>query len=189
MAESNNICVPDLVDLDAAASCAELDNMGGIAAVHIAFHSWIKTFPTMPQLTAENKTYADAGKWQGDFVLDEGKTFAKISFKDEAAKLDFSEQGEKGSLKVLHTLTMSRNKIEAIGAGFSNAVRNQPLVIVVEDNNGTKYILGDKRVPCRCATGQTHTTGEKREDISLMNFQFEYTCPRLLTYEGTAVGG
>ena len=188
MAETANICVPDLVNLDASASCDELDNIGGVAEVHIAYHEWVKTFPTFPMLSAEKKSYADAGQWQGDFVMEEGKAFAKISFKDESAKLDFAEQGEKGSLKVLHTLTMARQKIEEISAGFSNGVRNHPLVIVVVDNNDNKYILGDKRVPCRMATGQTHTTGQTREENSMMNFQFEYTCPRLLLYKGTAVG-
>lgn len=181
---AEQICVPDLVDLDTAASCDELDNMGGVAAIHVAYHKDIATFPQFPTLSSEKKSFADAGAWDGDFVMKDGKKFAKISFKDEAANLTFAENGDKGSLKVMHTLVVSRNKIEAISAGFSNAVRNMPLVIVVEDNNGVKYILGDKRVPCRMASGQNSTVGEKHEDTSMLSLQFEYSCPRLLVYNG-----
>lgn len=185
MAVTDTVCVPDLADLDAAASCDELDNMGGIANIWVNYWENIKTFPDRPRLSAEAKTFDDAGKWQGDFVCEQGKPFMHFSFKDEAASLTFQEQGEKGSLKVLHTLTVSRNKIESVVAGFTNAVRNSKLVIVVEDNNGVKFILGDKRVPCYMASGQTSTVGEKREDTSLLNLQFEYTCTRLLTFEGS----
>lgn len=182
-------CV-NLVDIDEAASCAEMDNVGGIVAMHVAFHSDIATFPAYPVPEGDGSdgttpmTYDQAGKWSGQFVMKEGKKFAHISFSDEGAELTFAEVGDNANMKVQHTLSVRRNKLDSVIAGFMNSLRNRKLVIVTEDANGNKYILGDKRIPCMMGAGDNSTTGKLRNDTNQANMQFTYTAPRLLIYEG-----
>lgn len=182
-------CV-SLVDIDEAASCAEMDNVGGIIGMYVAFHGDVATFPAYPTpegdgtQSATPMTYDEAGKWKGSFVMKEGKKFAHISFTDEGAELTFAESGDNGNMKVQHTLNVRRNKLDSVIAGFMNSLRNRRLVIVCEDANGNKYILGDKRIPCMMGAGDNSTTGKLRNDLNQANMQFNYTAPRLLIYDG-----
>ena len=69
--------------------------------------------------------------------------------------------------------------------GFMNAAKGRKLFFIVEDNNGVKYLMGDRRRGAILASdsdgASTGTGATERNQTSL---KFQYNAPRALAYEG-----
>lgn len=170
-----------LADISPAANCVDIDNRGGIVnRIVVGYADEVATWPELP--TAG--TMETAGAWNGELAMQSGSKMVQIHITDETGVLNITDQGERGGESFLYDLTVVRAKINALIAGFENAVKGRGLVILVEDRNGVIYLMGDKQAPAYKVAGDGSTTGTTGTDRNQTSLKFQYTCPRKLVYSG-----
>lgn len=176
-----------LADIDEAISCAELDNLAGIVQ-QIIYGYWdeVEVWPEFPAPTADTPMTLDqAGKWDGNITMKEGKRAYKLVVTDGAGTLTITDQGEAGGESVRYQLDVERAKMSAVIFGFENATRGRRLFVLVQDKNGTTYLMGDKLNACKRVAADAATTGTAAEsDVNKTPLRFQYDCARKLIYTG-----
>ena len=175
-----------LSNIDESLGCGQ-DNMGGIVP-KLFFGYWddVDVWPDFPE-PAQNATSISmetAGKLVGDVVMKVGTCAYQIDFTDETGLFSIVPQGEKGGISFLYQLTFINKRIRALILGFLNAAKNRKMFFIVQDSNGTYYLMGDKRRGALLSTGDGAVTGTATTDQNQVTSVFEYVSPRALTYEG-----
>lgn len=181
----------NLADIDAAVSCVDYDNAGGLMS-RVIYGYWddVATWPTKPAPTAGTGstttplTLAAAGAWVGDVVMKTGKRAYKMEFTDENGEFTMTDQGEVGGESVLYQLDLVRAKINNVIFGFMNATRGRKMFFIVTDKNGVNYLMGDEINAAKKVAGDAVTTGRAGSDLNKVPLRFTYICPRNLVYEG-----
>lgn len=185
MATTNTNCI-NLADMDAAVSCADYDNLGGI--VQQLIYGYYDDVATWPELPAGTDSAAiditTAGKWVGDIVMKSGKRAYRMEFTDEQGEFTMADQGEVGGESVLCQLDIVKAKINSTILGFMNATRGRKMFFIVTDKNGVSYLMGDKLNAAKKVPGDAVTTGKATTDLNRVPLRFTYVCPRNLVYEG-----
>lgn len=180
-------CV-NLADIDLNLSCAEQDNMGGIAPVVIfGYADEVGAWPELP--TPESGAAAldleAAGALDGDLVMASGNRAYKFEFTDDVGSFTIKPQGEQGGESFLYTLSIINAKIRKKILGFVNAVKGKKIFFIVQDNNGLFYLMGDAKRGARLANdSEGFTTGSNPTERNQAALNFTYSCPRALVYEG-----
>ena len=175
-----------LADIDQNLSCAEQDNMGGIIPVLI-YGYWddVKTWPDLPAVVASTvPTLEEAGVLKGDVVMATGAKAYKLNFTDDTGEFKISPQGEAGGESFLNELTIISARIRKVILGFMNATKGRKMFFIVQDNNGTYYLMGDKHRGAKLATGDGAATGANATARNQITLKFNYNSPRALVYEG-----
>lgn len=177
-----------LADIDLGLSCADQDNMGGIVPQIIyGYCEDVDTWPEKPT-PASNDTQmglATAGALVGDLVMKSGARAYKFDFTDDTGSFTIKMQGEKGGESYLATLTIIAQKIRKILLGFMNATKGRKIFIIVKDNNGLYYLMGDKDHGAQLAgDSEGANTGETYTARNHVGLTFTYNTPRAFTYEG-----
>lgn len=169
-----------------AANCVDIDNRAGVIdRILFAYAENVGTWPQLPApAEAGEMTFEVAGKWAGELAMKSGEKMHELHFTDETGVLVITDQGEKGGESFLFDLTLVRAKINAQMAGFENAIKGRNLVIIAQDRNGIKYLMGDELAPCIKVAGDGSTTGTTATDRNQTTLKFQYTCPRKLVYDG-----
>lgn len=172
--------------MDAAVSCADYDNLGGI--VQQLIYGYYDDVATWPELPAGTDSAAiditTAGKWVGDIVMKSGKRAYRMEFTDEQGEFTMADQGEVGGESVLCQLDIVKAKINSTILGFMNATRGRKMFFIVTDKNGVSYLMGDKLNAAKKVPGDAVTTGKATTDLNRVPLRFTYVCPRNLVYEG-----
>ena len=178
-------CV-NLASIEPAANCVDVDNRSGIVnRIIVGYADEVETWPDLPApASSSSMTMEQAGKWSGELAMKTGCKCVEINITDETGVITITEQGDKGAESFLFDLTVVRAKINAAIAGFENAVKGRPLVILAQDRNGIKYLMGDKLVPAYKVAGDGSTTGTTGTDRNQTSLKFQYACPRKLVYDG-----
>lgn len=176
-----------LASIAAATNCADIDNRAGVVdRILFGFADEVGTWPVLPAPSGSTAlTFEEAGQWDGSLAMTTGKRMYELAFTDETGVLTITDQGEKGGESFLYELTLIRAKINATMAGFENAVKGRNLVIIVQDRNGVKYLMGDELSPAIKVAGDGSTTGTSSTDRNQTTLKFQYTCPRKLVYTGS----
>ena len=68
--------------------------------------------------------------------------------------------------------------------GFENATKGRKMFFIVTDNNGTNYLMGDKRRGALRASGDGATTGASSTARNQNTLHYTFTAPRKCVYEG-----
>lgn len=175
-----------LSNLDPAVNCVDLDNRAGIVArILLAYAEDVAAWPELPApAEAGEMSLEEAGKWKGELAMASGAKMVELHFIDETGVITITDQGERGGESFLYQLDLVRAKVNAAMAGFENAVKGRRLVIIAEDRNGVKYLMGDKLCPAMKVAGDGSTTGTTGTDRNQTSLRFQYSCPRKLVYEG-----
>lgn len=188
-----------LLDIDEQSmACAEQDNMGGIVPrVIFGYHGDVDVWPSENSTTSTGSggaasqsatnaapTMEQAGALGGDLVMADGKRAFCFDFTDEMGSFSIAPQGEKGSISYLYTLTIVNKRIRKLVLGFLNAVKNRKMFFIVQDSNGTYYLMGDARRGAMLAAGDGAVTGSAATDSNQVSITFEYVSPKAKVYEG-----
>ena len=173
-----------LLDIDEQSmNCSDQDNMGGIVPrVIFGYHEDVDTWPATA--IVGSPTMEQAGVEGADLVMAVGKRAFYFEFTDEMGSFSIAPQGEKGSISFLHTLTIVNKRIRKLILGFLNAVKNRKMFFIVQDSNGTCYLMGDSRRGAMLVAGDGAVTGTASTDSNQVTAVFEYVSPKAKIYEG-----
>lgn len=175
-----------LANIDQALSCADMDNMGGLTP-KLIYGYWndVDVWPTVPAGTELAPIALDAaGVLTGDLVMKAGTSAYQMDFTDETGELKISDQGETGGESYLYDLSIVLAKARKQIFGFENATKGRKMFFIVQDNNGTYYLMGDKRNGAKKVSGDGSTTGTKATDLNKNSLHYTYNALRKLTYAG-----
>lgn len=176
-----------LANIDAIASCAESANMGGIIP-KLIFGYWedVATWPDFPdQHSGATAVLMEAaGVLSDDLVMAQGSQAYTLEFNEEVGSFQIAPQGDKGNLSFLYTLTFINKRIRAKILGFLNAAKNRKMFFIVQDNNGTWYLMGDKYRGAMLSAGDGAVTGTVSTDSNQVTSVFTYVSPGAYVYTG-----
>ena len=166
-------------------TCEQLDNMGGIVPkVLFGYHEDVGTWPTLPTGSGNNAlTMENGGKLTTALVMKATKAAYYFDFTDEVGSFSIAPQGDKGNISFLYQLTIINKRIRAMILGFMNAAKNRKMFFLVQDNNGTWYLMGDSRRGAMLVASDGAVTGTTPSDANQTTLTFQYVSPRALTYE------
>lgn len=182
MANENCISLEDIMQ---GVDCESVSNMGGIVpSITYGYHEDVATWPDYPQKEAASLSLEEAGVLKGDVVMKEGTRAYKMEFLDEAAEFKITDQGESGGESYLYDLNIIQAKIRKKILGFQNATKGRKMFFIVEDNNGTKYLMGDKRRGAIKTSGDGATTGSSSTTRNQAALHYTFTTPLACVYEG-----
>jgi len=166
-------------------------NVAGIVPELIyGYHEDVLTWPTEPTPTVVGEvttplSMAAAGALVGDLIMKDGTKAFKMEFTDDAGQLSIGTVGENDGISCEMTLDIVKAKIQKTILGFQNAAANRKMFFIVTDENGTGYLMGNKKRGASMVSGgdgaKTGTTGSDRNQLSL---QFKFKCAKALVYEG-----
>ena len=108
----------------------------------------------------------------------------KMDFTDELAEFKITDQGESGGESFLMDLNIISAKMRKKIFGFENATKGRKMFFIVTDNNGTNYLMGDKRRGALRASGDGATTGASSTARNQNTLHYTFTAPRKCVYEG-----
>jgi len=158
-------------------------NLGGLAQ-KFYFGLWedVESFPTEPTSPA---TLAAAAALTGDITMKAGKRMFEFYTTEETAKLDFNPIGEEGGKGVEMALTIHAPGLSTKLLGFMNATRNEDLVLIVEDNEGQKYLMGNELRSAKLKSADGAGTGSAKEGKRGIPMVFSFMTGHIYTYTGS----
>ena len=174
-----------LDDINEVLDCDNMDNMGGIVPTIIfGYHEDVDVWPEFPKKTESPLTLDEAGALIGDITMKQGTRAFKLEITDELAEFKITDQGETGGESFLYDLTIVIAKMRKKLFGLDNATKGRKIFILVQDNNGVWYLMGDSRRGARRVSGDGATTGASSTARNQQTLHYNYTCPRKFVYEG-----
>ena len=175
-----------LAEIDPALECDGKDNRGGsVPRIIFGYCEDVATWPDKPTASSGALQLDAAGALVGDVVMSNGCKAYSLSFTDNTGVFTIKPQGETGGESFLYELTVISAKVRKKILGFLNATKGRKLFIIVEDNNGLTYLMGDKgHGALLAADSDGATTGTAYTERSQTTMKFQYNCPRALVYEG-----
>lgn len=183
MADDNKCIALD--DINEAMDCDNMDNMGGIVpSIIYGYHEDVATWPDYPTKAEAALKLDEAGAFKGDVVMKTGCKAYKMEITDELAEFKITDQGEVGGESFLYDLNIIAAKMRKKIFGFENATKGRKMFFIITDNNGTNYLMGDKRRGAVRASGDGSTTGSGSTARNQNSLRYTFTCPRKLVYEG-----
>lgn len=178
----------NLSDIDEKAlTCQEQDNVGGIVPrVIFGYHEDVDIWPALPNPSgsATSVSMVNSGSLSGSVEMASAKKAYFFDFTDEVGSFSIAPQGDKGNISFLYQLTIINKRIRALILGFMNAAKNRKMFFLVQDNNGTWYLMGDSRRGAMLTASDGAVTGTATTDANQTTLVFQYVGPRALTYEG-----
>lgn len=153
-------------------------NMGG-AQRTITYGRWadVITWPA-PSIVVGHE-----GESEGDIQLAVGAEAYHIIATEETVDVKIAVVGELDGRSQESTITFFHPKVRAKLLNFINAIQNEDLFFIVNDNNGVMYLLGDAQRGANIATGEA-TTGTKFTDKNGATLTFKYSAKITLAYVG-----
>lgn len=182
MAADDCIALSDILE---GVDCESLNNMGGLVpSIIYGYHSDVEVWPEYPKKADAPIELETAGALVGDVVMKGGTRAYKMEFVDDVAEFKITEQGETGGESYLFDLNIVQAKIRKKILGFQNATKGRKMFFIVEDNNGTKYLMGDARRGAVKTAGDGATTGASPTARNQASLHYTYTTPMACVYEG-----
>lgn len=177
-------------------SLADIDNNLGcngnapgiVQSVIFGYCEDVATWPTKPVAVDAGGettplTLEQAGVLVGDIVMKEGKRAFTFDFTEETGSLAVAPGGQADSTNFTYTLTLVKAQINKKIFGFMNAALSKKVFMIVKDENGVWYLLGNDRRGVTMG-GEGSTTGTTGEDRNHTTLTFTYRSGMALVYEG-----
>ena len=158
-------------------------NLGGLGQ-KIYFGLWtdVATWPTEPTAPL---TLEAAGTLTGDIIMKDGKRMYELYTTEDAAKLDIAPIGEEGGKGFELSLNIFAPGLHKKLMGFMNAVKNEDLVFIAEDNQNQLYLLGCELRSAKFSAGEGSGTGSTTDGRRGLGMKFAFRTHSLLTYAGS----
>ncbi|MDH6355460.1 hypothetical protein M2132_001803 [Dysgonomonas sp. PH5-45] len=180
----------NLEDIDHNLGCDGGNVSGIVPEVIFGYHEDVATWPDEPVPTNAGGvttplTLEEAGALDGDVAMKPGTRAFKIAFTEDVGSLTITTDGETDGMSVIYTLTIIKAKISKQVLGFINAAINRKLFFIPQDENGVRYLMGNKRRGCTFVSGgDGSTTGTTSSDRNQTTLQFTFRAGKALVYEG-----
>jgi len=158
-------------------------NLGGLSQ-KIYFGLWtdVATWPTEPMAPV---TLDAAGTLTGDILMKAGKRMFELYTTEDAAKLEIKPIGEEGGKGYELLLSVFAPGLNKKLLGFMNATKNEDLVLIAEDSENQKYLLGCEIRSAKFSGGDGSGTGSTTDGRRGLGMQFAYRAHSLYTYTGS----
>ena len=158
-------------------------NMGGLTQeIYFGFHADVLTWPTAPVAAV---TLAANAVLTGELIMKPGKKMFKMYITDDTGEFKIEPVGEVDGKSFVNHLTVFHPGLKSMLFGFINAAKNDNLVFVVQDNDGQKYIMGDKFRPAIYAgSPDGFGTGKTTAALKGLSMEFTYKTSNLYIYSG-----
>jgi hypothetical protein len=152
------------------------ENMGGLSMkIYFGYHADVATWPTKPVAPS---TLEDLATLTGDIAMLSTKRMFEMYITDDTGEFSVEPVGEKDGKSFVMRLKLFHPGLQKKILGFINAAKNENLVLIVPDNDGNLFLMGDalrsakyEGSPDGAGTGK-ETAG--RKGIS-MEFSFKTT--------------
>jgi len=176
----------NLEDIDHNLGCS--GNVSGIVPKLIyGYHSDVAVWPEepMPANDSTPLSLEESATLEGDVVMKDGTRAFEIEFTEDTGSLTINPVGEIDGGQIESTLTLIKAKLAKKILGFMNAALGRKMFFIVEDENGQRYLMGNKRRGCTYVTGgDGATTGTTSSDRNQASLQFKFRNGRAFVYEG-----
>lgn len=168
---------------DIAKELVDGKNLGGLAQ-RFYYGLWtdVESFPTEPSAPI---TLPSAATLTGDIEMKTGKRMFEFYTTEETAKLDINTIGEEGGKGFELVLSVHAPGLSNKLIGFMNATKNEDLVLIVEDNEGQKYLLGNELRSAKLVGADGAGTGTSKEGKRGFPLSFSFRTGNLYTYAGS----
>lgn len=160
--------------------------MGGITqTVYAAYWDDVESWPTEPDLTADEITLEESAALVGNIVFKTGKCFFPIYLTDDTGEVQMESVGEKDGKSWKMHLSFFHPGLQKKALGFINVAKNENMVFVAPDNNGNLFLLADSMRPATYESSPDGTgTGKETSARSGVSSEFTYKTKNLYHYEG-----
>ena len=176
----------NLEDIDHNLGCS--GNVSGIVPKLIfGYHNDVKDWPNEPMPTDTNTPLSleQSATLDGDVVMKSGTRAFEIEFTEDTGSLTIIPVGEIDGGQMEYTLTLIKAKLTKKILGFMNAALGRKMFFIPQDENGLRYLMGNKRRGCTYVTGgDGATTGTTSSDRNQASIQFKFRSGRAFVYEG-----
>jgi hypothetical protein len=176
----------NLEDIDHNLGCT--GNVSGIATKLIfGYHSDVAVWPDEPlPVDSDNSlSLEESATLDGDVVMKAGTRAFEMEFTEDSGSLTIIPVGEIDGGQMEYTLTIIKAKLQKRVLGLMNAAVAKKLFFIVQDENGVRYLMGNKRRGCTFVTGgDGATTGTTSSDRNQASLQFKFRAGRAFVYEG-----
>jgi hypothetical protein len=174
----------DFVDIDKNLPNGE--NMGGLTQTMI-FGLWddVLQWPTAPADPADVEAYA---AWTGDVIMKSGKRAFTFYSTDDTAELAINLVGERDGMSFEMVVNVFNPGLKKKLLGFIAAAKNDNLFLIVKDNEGQWYLLGDSNRAAVMQNGEGIGTGKATADRKGANLSFIYKTNVPRVYSGDTTG-
>lgn len=146
------------------------------------------TWPKYPAPKTEGEvltpmTLEEAGALVGDLIMKDKKRAFFFDFTADTGNLKIAPGGQVDGTSFTYTLTIIKAKITKKVLGFMNASSSKKMFMLVQDENGVWYLLGNARrgVTIGGDGADTGTGGDDRNQVSVT---FTFRDGRALVYDG-----
>lgn len=159
--------------------------MGGLPQkFYFGYQADVGTWPAKP--VAPILTMEAAGKLTGDLLMKVGKRMFEFYFTDDTGEFKIEPVGELDGKSFILRLTIFHPGLSAKIFGFMNAAKNDNLVLIVPDNNGNMYVMGDALRPA-IYSGAPDGAGTGKETAGRrgISMEFTYKTSNLYVYTGS----
>lgn len=177
----------ELDDIDHNLGC-EGNSPGIIQRVIYGYCDDVLTWAKYPVFTLQGEvetplTLEAAGCLVGDLIMKDKKRAFSFDFTADTGNLKIAPGGQVDGISFTYTLTLIKAKISKKVLGFMNASSSKKMFMLVQDENGVWYLLGNARrgVTLGGDGADTGTGGEDRNQVSVT---FTFRDGRALVYEG-----
>lgn len=161
-------------------------NMAGIVPSLIyGYQEDIATWPDEPTGETTALAFDAAGTLTGDVVMKTGTRAYKLDFTEDVGHFKMAPVGETDGVHWKYELAIIKAKIQKTILGFANAAAGRKMFFIVEDENGTYYLMSSKHRGASLVTGgDGASTGTGASDRNQISLNFEFRSRKAYTYEG-----
>lgn len=160
-------------------------NMAGIVP-SLIYGYWedVAAWPDEPTGETTALELAAAGTLTGDVVMKSATKAYKLDFTEDVGNFKMAVAGELDGKYWNYELAIIKAKIQKTILGFANAAVSRKMFFIVQDENGTYYLMGNKRRGASLSGGDGATTGTGGNDRNQIGLNFEFRTRKAFTYEG-----
>lgn len=177
----------DLDDINNNLGC-EGNSPGVAQRVIYGYCEDVATWPKSPTPKTVGEavtplTLEEAGVWVGDLVMNDKKRAFAFDFTADTGNLKIAPGGQVDGTSFTYTLTIVKAQISKKVLGFMNAASGKKMFMLVQDENGVWYLLGNARRGVTIG-GDGADTGTSGDDRNQTTLTFAFRNGKALAYEG-----
>lgn len=160
-------------------------NMAGIRPRLVyGYHEDVAVWPEEPDGSTAPVSLDAAGELVGDVVMKPGTKAFVLDFTEDVGNHQMAVVGETDGLHVDHTLNIIKAKIKSRILGFMAAAMDRKMFFIVEDENDTHYLMGNKKRGASMVASDGTVTGTGSGDRNQTTLQFKFRTRKALIYKG-----
>jgi hypothetical protein len=167
-------------------SLGDKGNMAGIISrIIYGYHEDVAVWPEEPTGETTALELEAAAALIGDVAMKPGTRAFYFDFTEDEGSFKLSPTGEVDATSWMYALSLVKAKIQKKVLGFANASQTRKMFFIVEDENGVRYLMGNKRRGVTLKPGgDGANTGKNGGERNQMTLDFEWRGRKAYVYEG-----